>query len=628
MDAASFGSVALWAAIAAGASSLMPGLPLRLARRLLWTSLALASAATLVLTLALLGADFSLAYVTSTTTRATPWPYKVAALWGGMEGSMLFYSLLTLGVGLVGLRRFQGGLWAYRVVALVSTSYLLITATIADPFVTRDIPAVDGIGLFGILQHPAMVYHPPVLYLGLTALMIPFALTVDAVLGDGLDMGWLRSVRRSLYLPWTLLTLGMVAGANWAYVELGWGGFWAWDPVENTSLMPWLAATIFLHSARIQQRDGRLSRWNAGFATFPFILTIMGVYLTRSGVTGSIHSFAEDPVVGKVLLSAAAVTALAAIALILRTPAGRSWETVQLKRDTWLAASAVLLAFVLLVVLVGSAYPAYANVFLGRVLTVDSRFFLSLTYPFALMVALGIGFALKTRWSRSGLDEPRVGLFVVAGAAASVTALAVSAEVVPLVLLFVASGAVALLLRDLIRRRPRRRLAVAYLAHLGFALVLIGAAASALGADYVGTLAPGEQVEVGGHDLRLEEVLTGETDRFLFVRSVFTVDGEDTVTPEIRAYENQALPVSEPALRPTLAGDLIVATSRLNEDGVTVNVSVFVRPLVWLVWVGALLITVAGMVALAGRGGGAAAPRRGATAARRPAETTSGSSVQ
>ena len=541
---------------------------------------------------------------------------------------MLFYAVLTLAVGLVGLGRFGAGLWAYRVVAVVGTGYLLITATIADPFITRDIPAVDGIGLFGILQHPAMIYHPPILYLGLTALIIPFALTVEAALGDGLDKGWLRSVRRSLYIPWTLLTLGMVAGANWAYVELGWGGFWAWDPVEKTSLMPWLAAPIFLHTARLQERDGRLRRWNAGFALAPFIFTIMGVYLTRSGVTGSIHSFAQNPVIGKVLLSATVVTAVASTVLILRTPAGARWERVRWEREAWIAGGAVLVAFILLVVLVGSAYPAYASVFLGRIMVVDSRFFLSLTYPLALVMVLGLGFALKTRWSKGGVTDPKPGLFVAAGAAATMAGLAIAARPIPLVLLFFASGAAALLLRDLVGKRPRRRLAAAYLAHLGLVLVLIGAAASALGEDYVGALAPGDQVEVGGYTLRLEEVAVGETERFLFVRSVFTVDGEDTVTPEIRAYENQALPVSEPALRPTLAGDLIVATSRLNEDGVTVNVAVFVRPLVWMVWLGALLITVAGMVALVGRGAGVASPRRRATAGRLPAETTSGSSAR
>jgi cytochrome c-type biogenesis protein CcmF len=618
----------LWGAIAVGALSLGPGLSPRLARRLLLASLALAGASTLILTVALLGTDYSLAYVGQTTTRATPWPYKLAALWGGMEGSMLFYAFVTLVVGVIGIQRFRGGPWAFRIVALVGVGYLLITATVADPFVTLDIPAIDGIGLFGILQNPAMVYHPPILYLGLTALVVPFALTVDAAARGALDRAWLRTTRRSLYFPWTLLTLGMVAGANWAYIELGWGGFWAWDPVENTSLMPWLAATVFLHTSRIQERDGRLRRWNAGFALLPFVLTILGVYLTRSGVTGSIHSFAEDPVIGKVLLSVAAAAGVASFVLVLRAPRGKAWAKVGLGRDTWVASGGVLLAFALLVITVGSAYPAYANVFLGRLLTVDSRFFLSMTYPLAVLLVFGLSFALKTRWSRLGLDNSGVRLFVGVAALVALLGLVGPGGLVPVGLLSLAVGAAVLLMRDLVKVRPRRRLMVAYLAHLGFVLVLAGAAGSALGEDFIGTLAPGDQIEVGGHTLRLEEVITGETERFLFVRSTFTVDGEDTMVPEIRAYERQPLPISEPALRSNLAGDLIVATSRLNEDGVTVNISVFSRPLVWLVWLGAVLITLAGMLALVARTGGAAERRRPATAGLQSAGTTSGSSAR
>jgi cytochrome c-type biogenesis protein CcmF len=258
----------------------------------------------------------------------------------------------------------------------------------------------------------------------------------------------------------------MVAGANWAYIELGWGGFWAWDPVENTSLMPWLAATVFLHTSRIQERDGRLRRWNAGFALLPFVLTILGVYLTRSGVTGSIHSFAEDPVIGKVLLSVAAAAGVASLVLVLRAPRGKAWEKVGLGRDTWVASGGVLLAFALLVITVGSAYPAYANVFLGRLLTVDSRFFLSMTYPLAVLLVFGLGFALKTRWSRPGLDNPRVKLFMGVAALVALLGLAGPGDLVPVGLLALAAGASVMLIRDLVKVRPRRRLIVAYLAHL------------------------------------------------------------------------------------------------------------------------------------------------------------------
>ncbi|MCI0678383.1 MAG: cytochrome c biogenesis protein CcsA, partial [Actinobacteria bacterium] len=240
MEPATAGSLALWGAIVVITVSLV--LPRR--RIVVWTGVGLAVAATLALVVALLANDFSLSYVAETTSRATPWPYRLAALWGGMEGSLLFYATLTVLIGMAGTRASV----ERRVVSLVALGLLVLTALASNPFSTLDIPAVDGAGLLAILQHPAMIYHPPILYLGLTVLVVPFARTVGAVLGGGVDLSWSATTRRWLTASWTLLAVGMVAGANWAYVELGWGGFWAWDPVENTSLMPWLATTVFLHT--------------------------------------------------------------------------------------------------------------------------------------------------------------------------------------------------------------------------------------------------------------------------------------------------------------------------------------------------------------------------------------------
>ena len=287
-----------------------------------WATL-LATVATVILVVALLTHDFSLAYVVKTTSRATPWPYRVSALWGGMEGSMLFYAAMLLGVGAWGVRR--RGYLEHRLVAGLGFAALLLTTLATNPFDRLAIPAVDGQGLLAILQHPAMVYHPPILYLGLTSLIVPFVITAGALARKEEARTWIPTARRAAFVPWTLLTLGMVAGANWAYVELGWGGFWAWDPVENTALMPWLGLTVFLHLSRITRRDGRARRWTVFFALFPFASSVLGVYLTRSGATGSIHSFAEDPVVGRALLLAAAASAVAVSWMAVRSPRGLPW---------------------------------------------------------------------------------------------------------------------------------------------------------------------------------------------------------------------------------------------------------------------------------------------------------------
>ncbi len=598
--------MALWAAIAFSAIATVSG-----HRWALISAGASSAGATAILTAALLTGDFSLAYVAETTSLATPWPYRLAALWGGMDGSLLFYTAMLLVIGALSLRAAV----AVRTASVVGLGLLLITALLANPFVVTDIPAVDGVGLLAILQHPAMIYHPPILYLGLTVLVVPFSLTAAHLLRATDRERWLGQVRRWFYVSWALLIFGMAAGANWAYVELGWGGYWAWDPVENTALMPWLAVTIFLHTSRVEESTGRLRRWNALFAALPFALTVLGVYLTRSGVTGSIHSFAEDPVVGQVLLVAAGIAIILAAVGALRSPPGETWKQFRLDRSGWLALNGALLSAVLVFVTAGSAYPAFASVFLNRSVIVDSRYFVLTALPIAMVVAFSVYLAL----GRSAMLF--AGLTAVTLAAATL----VSGPHPGVFLLAPALASALLLARLASRRRSAPRVLVSRLAHLGMALFLVGVGGSALGDDFTGSMRPGDSVSVAGKEVRLEYVELGEADRYLFVRGGFDIEGR-TATPEIRAYEQQALPVAEPALLAGLSQDVIVAISLLFPDGETVEVSVFVRPLVMWVWVGAIVMGLAGLVALFGRGGVVAARRPLATAVLQSGGTTSGDS--
>lgn len=610
----------MWAAVAAGILTLAPG-PRRRQQALVACA-GLAAISTTALAYALVVGDFSLAYVAETTSRATPWPYRLAALWGGMEGSMLFYATLGLCISAAALRssdtRFR---WAPAVAGFVGVGYLLVAALAANPFTALDIPAVDGQGLLAILQHPAMVYHPPILYLGLTILVVPFAQTVEAIADGRLGAPWVRATRRWMMAAWTTLTIGMLAGSSWAYVELGWGGFWAWDAVENTALMPWVAITVFLHTSRIQERDGRLRRWNVAFALLPFALTILGVYLTRSGVTGSIHSFAENPVVGVTLLSAAVVALLAVVVTAVTAPSGESWAVIGLGRDTWLATAAGLLSATLLFITVGTAYPAYSSVFLGRAVTVDVGFFVTTVGPISVLIGVLTAFALRSSWRGPiALGPVRIwsgACFV----AVIVIGSAWGFSWFPTVVAAVGGGGVVALLADLLG--GNRRSAVPHLAHLGLALILLGAGGSALGDEYRGPMTTGDTVEVAGRVITLEETATGESDRYLYARAVFDVDGNDRLTPEIRAYEEQAQPISEPALRSRPTSDVVIAISRLAPDGETVSVSVFVKPLVWSVWAGALTMALAGLVGLFGRHAVFSGRRRTAREGQPPGDTTS-----
>jgi cytochrome c-type biogenesis protein CcmF len=602
------GPAAIWAAI------LFAGVGALLGRR--WALVASAISgvtATLILAVALVSGDFSLAYVADTTSFITPWPYRLAALWGGMDGSMLFYAGLTLVISAYALR----ARIPVRVASIVGLGLMLVTVFFANPFVVADVPAVDGEGLLAILQHPAMIYHPPILYLGLASLVVPFALTMDLV-GPGPDREmWVGRTRRCLYVSWTLLTVGMAAGANWAYVELGWGGFWAWDPVENTALMPWLATTVFLHTSRLEGASGRMRRWNVFFASLPFALTVMGVYLTRSGATGSIHSFAEDPVVGRVLLASACVVAVLIAVVAWRSPAGEPWGRLLLDRRGWLAVNAVLLTTALVFVTAGSAYPAFSSVFLGDRVAVDPGYFVITVLPLAVMVAMGLTLSLGSSWR----------MYVTLTAAAATAVILLAGWQLGSLLLAPAVASLLLLGAQLARRRPRGRQFTLRVAHAGMAMFLIGVAGSSFGEDFAGSMVPGDVIDVGGHEVVLEEVESGQKDRFMYVRASFLVDGAP-VAPEIRAYEDQSLPVAEPALFSTPLRDVIVAVSLLFPDGNTVAVSVFVRPFVWWVWMGAAVLALAGLSALFSRSGAAAAPRLSATEERRPAGTTTDTALR
>lgn len=638
MNAGSIGLLALWGSVAVSGLAVVGRwlVPTKRAAvlRILGVATLVASAAILALAVALLGGDFSLEYVARTTSLATPWPYRLAALWGAMEGSLLFYATLTLLIGWIAGRRLDAELAPVvsQVVAAAGFGLLLLTVTMASPFTRLDVPAVDGQGLLAILQHPAMVYHPPILYLGLTSLVVPFAVTVAAISRRRVDRRWVRITRRWLLMSWTLLTVGMVAGANWAYVELGWGGFWAWDPVENTSLMPWLAVTVFLHTSRVQERDGRLVRWNVGFALLPFVLTLLGVYLTRSGATGSIHAFAESPVIGRILLAAALAGVVLAVWLTMHIGRGEPWERASpLARDTWLAANGGLVTIALVFVTVGSGYPAYLQVFADEQALVRPAFFLGATVPIALLLAVGLAFAFTTRWMPVPPSWARIGGYALVALLAGWSALAAfeATPTIVLVLFGLAAASVIVLSFDLLRETPSGRALVGQVAHLGMALVLVGGAGSSLGEDFTAAMGPGETADLARYTIELETVETGDADRFIYVAAdvSFSRSGVDlfTLSPEIRAYEDQALPVPEPALRTTLVEDVVVAISRVAGDASVVEVSVFVRPLVTWVWVGAALIALAGLIALVSTGGDGARRRRSATEEQQTAGTTTSS---
>jgi cytochrome c-type biogenesis protein CcmF len=554
---------------------------------------------------ALLTGDYSLEYVARATTRSMSWPYRLGSLWSGMEGSLLLWSCL-LAVGLwagVARRRTAGPVARALAGTLIGAATLLVL-TVADPFARLAFPALDGAGLTAILEHPALLYHPPVVYLGQTLLAVPFVMTVAALMSGRLDDAWLAATRRFALVAWVALTAGMVAGAHWAYQELGWGGLWAWDPVENASLLPWLATTTFLHSALVVERRGRVKAWTAALALAAFALGLLGAYLTRSGVTGSVHAFAEARTIGTAFLAAVATVVVGGGLLLARRwrHLGTSWRTNGVAtREAALLANNVILLAALVVVTAGTLAPLLSKAIGAVDFTVAPRFFGMFTaVPALLALALaGIGPALPL--SRERLKT------AIAGAVIGLVTAVVLDLFTPIVVIAAAAAGVTIALSATraVQVRHRSRALAACIAHLGFALVLFGIAGSTAGSEISGPIGQGQELTLGRYRVVQEGLIERATDRRSSARvrlGVFVGNHRvATLQPGLDTFRGaggSGAPLPETALRSTPREDLLVTVVRIDVDRGIAVVEVFRRPLILWVWIGGLLIVAGAALSL------------------------------
>ena len=459
------------------------------------------SVALVVLGVALVRVDGSLAYVADHTSRATSWPYRLAGLWGGMEGSLLLWTWMAAAWAAAGglvVRRRAPELTG--VVHCVLGAYLVVfcglLVLVSRPFDRLAIPAIDGGGLNPVLLHPAMLYHPPLLYAGAVGLLVPFALAVAGMVRRRGD--WLPPAVRAASVSLVLLGGGLLAGAHWAYVELGWGGYWAWDPIENGGLLPWLAGVAFVHAAVVARRRGGPSGAAAGLAVLAFVLGLLGSFLTRSGASVSVHAFAEAPAVGWVLGLVLAATTVAAVLLLFRrrTPAP---PVAIVSGQGAVVANNVLLVGLAVVIGFGTVFPLLA----GDGVIVTGRYFALVAAPLAVALLALLGVGPRLRWA-GGVDGRRLRP-AVAGLLAAAVAGIWFVERRPLAVLMVGlAGAAAALTVAEWRRRPRARWPIA---HLGVAVLLAGVAGTTTGVHVAVPLGPGDEVEVRGWTLQLIDVV-------------------------------------------------------------------------------------------------------------------------
>src|SRR5947209_12327008 len=363
--------------------------------------------ATAVLLAALARHDFTFQYVADHTSRELPLGYTLTAFWGGQEGSLLLWLLVLGGYSVTAVltaRRAGRGVlaWVVPTLGLVGTFFALLLVFVASPFATQAAPA-DGAGLNPSLQNPYMAVHPPMLYLGYVGLTVPFAFAIGALLARRTDERWIIATRRWTLAAWAFLGIGQLLGAHWAYVEIGWGGYYAWDPVENAALMPWLAATAFLHSVMIQEKRGMLKVWNMLLVVLAFCLSLFGTFLTRSGIIQSIHSFTQSSIGPWFLGFICLVTAGSLALVFLRLPLLRATtrlESIVSREATFLYNNLLLVAFTL-TILWGVTFPLVSQAVRGEAVTVGRPYYDFFLRAFGLPLLLLMGIGPLVAWPRA-----------------------------------------------------------------------------------------------------------------------------------------------------------------------------------------------------------------------------------
>jgi cytochrome c-type biogenesis protein CcmF len=600
------------------------------------TNLLLMSIALAAMLGALVTHDFSVSYVAQVGSRATPLLYTVISLWGALEGSILLWgwvlALYATCVLMVNRER-PGTLvpYASAVLMLVMLFFAILLVGPADPFVPVSPVPPDGPGPNPLLQnHWLMAVHPPLLYLGYVGMAVPFAFAIGAMLaGEVAQDEWMRLVRRWMLVSWGFLGAAIVAGMWWSYEVLGWGGYWAWDPVENASLMPWLTATAYLHSAMVQERRGMLRLWNLNLVVGTFVLTILGTFLTRSGIISSVHAFTTGTI-GYYFLVFIAIVLLGTLVMVaghsdqLRT-VGRL--DAPASRETVFLVNNLLLTAFTFTVLVGTLYPLIAEAARGVKVSVGEPFFDRMSLPLLvlLLFLMGVGPALPWRRTPEGTLGQRL-LPPVGGAVLTLAiALGLGARAPWALAAFAAIGyAGAATLREFAvgaaaRRRahgegwgvalgrlvggnPRRY--GGYVAHVGILLAAAGIAASGGGRnEREATLAAGESLTVGSQTVRLRGVWgRQEPQRYVIgaTLEVLAPDGAllDTLAPRMNFYPSSDQPVPTPDVRSTWRGDLYANLQAFREDGTTATLKVIGEPLVGWIWFGGGVLVLGALIGL------------------------------
>ncbi len=590
--------------------------------------------ASVVLVAGFVGDDFSLAYVAGHSSEALPTRYKLSAFWGGQEGSLLLWLLVLTGYGALAVRAQRRrspelAIWTTPVLGAICVGFAWLLVGVSSPFVEILAPA-DGRGLNPSLQNPYMVAHPVFLYLGYVGLAVPFAFAMGSLLAGRVDEAWVVATRRWTIVAWTALGVGQLLGAKWAYEEVGWGGYYAWDAVENAALMPWIVATAYLHSVMVQEKRGMLRVWNVALVSAAFCLSLFGTFLTRSGVINSIHSFTLSTI-GPWFLALVVIAVVASVALIwLRLPQLRTVARLEslVSREATFLYNNLLLVALALTILWGTTWPMVSEAIRGETVVVGRPYFDFFVRVLGLPLLLLMGIGPLVAWRRSSLRSV-ARTFAIPAAfalAAGIALIAAGAgsSIPGLIGYTFAAFALASIVHEFVRgtvarrsltgdgllrafaglvARNRRRYG-GYVVHAAIVMLAVGIiGSSAYDSVAERRLAVGDRLEVGGYDLAFRRLVERESANATEVRAVFDLRRGDASLGSIAAGKNaytvEEQVSNEVGIRSDLlrAEDLFVIVEQVNEDG-SVHVRAFVKPLVNLIWLAGFVFVIGSLVTL------------------------------
>ena len=570
--------------------------------------------ATVAMQRGLITRDFSMQYVADNGSSRTPALFNVATMWSALEGSILLWALVLAGYTALIAHRFRDRLddklagWALLTMLATGVFFFALMVGPANPFRSVSVPiGYDGPGPNPLLQnHPLVAFHPPMLYLGYVGFTVPFAFAIGALVTGRVGEGWLLVTRRWTLFAWGFLTAGIILGAWWSYEVLGWGGYWGWDPVENASLLPWLTGTAYIHSVMVQERRGMLRVWNLSLLCATFALTILGTFLTRSGVLDSVHAFSESGI-GPWLLSFFAVIVVVTVGLIgwrgdrLRSP-GRIDSP--LSREGSFLANNVLFAALAFIVLLGTVFPLIVEALTDDRLSVGAPYFDRMSMPIGLALLFLMAIAPVLPWRKASTELLRVRLFwpsVAATAAVTGSVLFGNRGLAPVVAFGLGAFAGGAALRQIVlasRRNGWRgvvgRTNGGMVVHLGVVVFAVALAASqSYAAETELRLREGTVATVGSHTLEYEGMDETEDPEKTTIAALVRVDGGVVYRPAINRFRFGNQSIGTPSVKTSLTEDVYLTLLEPPENpGDPVVIRVVLQPLVTWLWIGGGLMAI------------------------------------